>query len=260
MIDASSQDQIAARLLSLRETKQAPLDRSTVPDIGTLTSSVRIATLCMSGESPAAWKLGGTTASTRSTFKVEVPYFGPLKAHEVHQNNAQLYRTDFIAPVVEPEILICLSEDIPPGDVALTPESLFAKLAWVALGLELPDTCLGNAAEAGVNWLVADRCAAGALIVGEQLPVEQLSELENHGVELTFDDAVVSTAPAGSIIGGVLSAGVAALSEFASHGITLNKNQIIATGGLCPAVALPDKTTDVRACLGPNETGFRFVV
>lgn len=260
MHNATIENQIAARLMEARDEQHAPLDRNALPNIDTLASALRISEVCMSGEAPSAWKLGGTTAATRATFNVQVPYFGPLKASEIHDENAILCKNNFIAPVVEPEILICLSKDLSPDSMIHSTEDLLAALEWVGLGLEVPDTCLGNAAEAGVNWLVADRCAAGALVVGQHMSVERLSELESHSIELIFDDVVVSSAPAGNIIGGVLSAGIAAITEFASYGITLRKNQIIATGGLCPAVGLPDYTADIRARLGSHETGFRFVI
>lgn len=251
---------VADALLQARLKKQVPLNRAVLHDIPSIGDAVKIAQICMSADDVQAWKLGGTTMATRNTFSVSVPYFGPLKADEVHKSGVQLNKSDFIAPVVEPEIVVCLARDITEPVSFLeecVPETF---IEWIAFGMELPDTCLGNAAEAGVNWLVADRCAAGALILGEQLPLAVLTRLEQSAVSLFFDEDCVSEAPAGNIIGGVLASLDEAVREFLRYDIVLKKGQLISTGGLCPAKPLPETGASVRAILGDAEVVFEFSV
>ncbi len=247
---------IANALLSERRLKRSALNRSSLPKLTGLAEAVDIARLCLEGAAPVAWKLGGTTQSTRQTFGVAVPYFGPLKATEVHTSGSSVFKSEMIIPVVEPEIVIALNRDIEPISNPLSTEAVLELIDWVSIGLELPDNCLGNPAEAGVQWLVADRCAAGALVVADPMAPNCLSELEAGDVKLQFGDKVVSNASAGNIIGGVLSAFSEALEQFAVYGITLKKSQLFATGGLCPAAPLPETACEVSATIGNRTVSF----
>jgi 2-keto-4-pentenoate hydratase len=185
---------------------------------------------------PAGWKLGGTNAHTRNVFSVERAYFGPLKAAEIAEGDgSQVSLAGLIAPKVEPEICVAFTADLDPhvhgGDIG----ALRGLLDHVALGLEIPDTILANPPEAGVWSLVADRCAAGALVLGERLPASVLEELEGLPAVMTAADGEISEGHGDWMIGGAL-AGVSETLE-SLRGIVnrIPAGAVIATGGLARA-------------------------
>ncbi|MCR9129320.1 MAG: hypothetical protein NXI12_07345 [Alphaproteobacteria bacterium] len=197
---------------------------------------------------PAGWKLGGTNALTRNMFSVERAYFGPLKASEITEGDgAEVSLADLIAPKVEPEICVAFTSDLDPHTHGGDLTALRSLLDHVALGLEIPDTILSDPPAAGVWSLVADRCAAGALVLGERLPASTLEELEGLPAVMTAADGERSEGHGDWMIGGAL-AGVAETLE-SLRGIVerIPAGTVIATGGLARAKPLTAGVTTFTA-------------
>lgn len=99
------------------------------------------------------WKLGGSNHATQAAFSVSEPYFGALDTSEI-----------LSAPTAAPGVPLCemkgeveIALRIAPGGQGYD--------AW-AVALEMPASAIENLPEAGVAVLVADRCGAGALLLG----------------------------------------------------------------------------------------------
>lgn len=204
--------------------------------------------LAQTGDTPPGWKLGGTNTLTREMFKVPQAYFGPLKAEEIIvAEEACVTLADLIAPKVEPEICVAFDSDLDPqvhgGDIP----ALRGLLAYVALGLEVPDTVLRAPSEAGVHSLIADRCAAGRLVIGPRLPASALETLEALPVVMTGADGTRSQGHGDWLIGGAL-AGVSEMLE-TLRGIVdrIPAGTPVATGGLARALPLGAGTTRLDA-------------
>jgi 2-oxo-3-hexenedioate decarboxylase len=214
--------------------------------------------LAQTGHTPPGWKLGGTNALTRDMFKVPRAYFGPLKAEEIIvAEDACIMLADLIAPKVEPEICVAFDADLDPqvhgGDIP----ALRGLLAYVTLGLEIPDTVLRAPPEAGVHSLIADRCAAGRLVLGPRLPASALETLEALPVVMTGADGTRSQGHGDWLIGGAL-AGVSEMLE-TLRGIVdrIPAGTPVATGGL--AKALPLGAGITRFDAGPHTLAVRAV-
>jgi len=112
----------------------------------------------------AGWKLGGSNYATCAAFGVNQPYFGPLHHTEIlHQ------------PAMAPDFAICeLKGEV---EIALRIDSACSGYDAWAVCLEMPASAVENLPEAGVETLVADRCGAGALVLGPviQGPLPNLS-------------------------------------------------------------------------------------
>lgn len=121
-------------------------------------------------EAPAAWKLGGTSHTTSRLYSVSAPYFGMLKASEVWSSPCSLRLKDKQHTSVELECILRLGQSfssiLHAGEETLIScplELLFDLWAW---GLEMPFSPIANLPELGLPALVADRCAAGSLVLG----------------------------------------------------------------------------------------------
>lgn len=205
-----------------------------------------------------AIKLGGTNKRTRAVFNVSRPYWGSLLASEVFQGGAKLVPGKFISPSVEPEIVVAFSRPFrattKPRDIGV----LFNSLDWVSIGLEIPDTVLTDPPTDGVQALLADRCAAGALVVGERQKPAALGQLERASAQLEFNAQTVSQREADcDLIGGVLGAVRDALTVLGEYECTVPAGVIISTGGLAPAIPLRENTF-VTARLGESSVSFEF--
>ncbi|MDM7984932.1 MAG: hypothetical protein QUV02_10805 [Maricaulis sp.] len=207
-------------------------------------------------EKPGAIKLGGTNKRTRALFNVSRPYFGSLFASEVFESGAKLLPGNFVSPSVEPEIVVAFNRPLRATSKPRDTGVLLASLDWVAIGLEVPDTVLTDPPTDGVAALLADRCAAGALVVGERQNAAVLDELERAPAKLEFNAETVSQRePECDLIGGVLGAVRDALSVLGEYECSVPAGVIIATGGLAPAIPLRECTC-VTARLGESSVSF----
>ena len=191
-------------------------------------------------ETPAAWKLGGTNEATRAAFNVDRPYFGPLRANEIVESGARLNKADYPAPLLaEPEIAITFNRDFESTQEKRTLDDIADAIDWIAPAVELPATVLTNPPAAGVDWLVADRCAAGALVVGRKLQPNELEQLEQASISIAIDGAQIQIKQ-NNLIGGVLKTLQDMLRVFGDYNLALSKGVIVATGGLVPAINIQD--------------------
>lgn len=184
-----------------------------------------------------AWKLGGTTDLTRKLFKTESAYYGAIEGKFVF-NASELVLPKFIEhPVGELEITFKLSREVENlAQFNLRSEPIDTFIESVLPSIELPWSQF-PLPEVGLNVLVADSCAAGLLILGEeyswngdtaiQLPCQL------HGNECLVEGNVnnIVMTPSG------------ALREFLllakQHQLSLRQGQYVATGGCTACVPLP---------------------
>lgn len=99
------------------------------------------------------WKLGGSNHATRAAFGVSTPYFGPLHASEI------LY-----TPEEAPLLPLCEMKG--EVEIALRIDATGSGYDAWCVALEMPASAIENLPAAGVAALVADRCGAGALLLG----------------------------------------------------------------------------------------------
>lgn len=234
----------------LGDMELAGLSPSTMADALDIASTLH-------GGPVTAWKLGGTNAATRAVFNVEGPYFGPLRADEVFESSATLNQADYPAPLLaEPEIAVAFERDFPAMAERRRLEDIANTIAWVAPSIELPASVLNHPPSAGVHWLVADRCAAGALVVGPKMPAGDLDTLEQADISIMMDGHHIR-AEQNTLIGGVLGTLQDMLAVFGDHNIALPKGVIIATGGLAPARDVRGTHT-MAAHFGPHSVAISF--
>jgi 2-keto-4-pentenoate hydratase len=179
------------------------------------------------------WKLGATTAATRNAFRTDTPYFGPLFNTEVFQGKT------FARPTLSPlkgeaEIAYRLARDVRADD-DLNDEALFD---FAAPAIECPWSIVSNLPEAGLCALLMDRCAAGALLLGQMIPAEAIDA--NGLIEILIDGRGAASGTANtSMVMAPKVAAIAALKLIMKHGFKPQSGQWISTGGITPCIALP---------------------
>lgn len=201
---------------------------------------VAAATLGLLGSEPAGWKLGGTTAATRRTFAADEIYYGALLADEIWDSTVAAKPP--VPPVLrgEAEIALRLAMDIPydQSEAALrSPDSeLFD--AW-APAIEAPYSCVQGLEELGLRALLMDRCAAGALYLGEpRLTMEDPAM--DQAIEIIADGVRVARGTAhSSLLMTPREAARGFLQVAADQGVSVRQGQWLSTGGITACVMLP---------------------
>jgi 2-keto-4-pentenoate hydratase len=190
----------------------------------------------------AAWKLGGTTRTTRKVFNIDKLYFGPLHESEVMVEPSVAPGRPLFELKGEVEIALRIAPDVAdvlkgdPAVIATTPSvTLFD--AWCVV-LELPSSPIVDLAAAGVAALVADRCASGALLLGPANVFNAASDWTGDKLSTEQDGEVIAI---GGVDALVASPDVCArdfLVEALIRGFAPRPGQWISTGGLTPCVPL----------------------
>jgi len=169
----------------------------------------------------AAWKLGGTNAASRAAFQVERLYYGAIARDEIlffphHAPGASLVE-------LKGEVEIALR---------IAPDG-YSHDAW-AIALEMPASPLVDLVDLGVVALVADRCAAGSLVLGPirtgllPQPDDPVSQ-DVDGVRMSDGAPSRLTAPPETLLHEFL-----ALAR--EHGAPVSPGDWVATGGMTACI------------------------
>jgi 2-keto-4-pentenoate hydratase len=250
-------DKLAEKLMQARlDRTKIALTASERPD--TWQEARATADLACLGE-PHAWKLGGTTQPVRDIFGISVPFYGPIGGHELFENGDPVSLPPLPDPVVEPEIAVRLSRDVEPRRTQRSDAQVLTYIDAVAPALDIAAVALQNPAEEGVLSLIADRAGAGLILVGNWHHVDALSRLRNQSVRLLLNGSERSSGGEPALIGGVLGALRDFFAEAARENRTLTEGDIVATGGLAPAIPLGKSKNVTAAFDGWDDAYFELV-
>jgi len=193
----------------------------------------------------AAWKLGGTTPTTRAAFAVDRVYFGCLHPDEILHEPRTASLGHLCEVKGEVEIALRLSaraDGITPNDLrALRAADVSAQRAlfdaW-CIALEMPASAILNLPEAGVNALIADRCAVGCLILGAERPLSADAWQHKLPIVLEQDGVAIARGDVTNLVASPLECAIDFCLEALAHDFTIRAGQWISTGGLTPCTAL----------------------
>lgn len=212
-------------------------------------------TAALAGRRIAAWKLGATTAGTRTTFSTDTIYFGALHADEVWmagESGAHMPPPVFRA---EAEIAVRLAMDIATHEAAHSAaHKPTAELfdAW-APALEAPYSCIVNIPEAGLVALLADRCAAGCLFLGTPRGDVRASAIDSEIAILIGGTVAASATAPKALLMSPIEAARGFIAEAGRQGVALARGQWISTGGITPCIDLPVDGTAIGLTFGGDE-------
>lgn len=202
----------------------------------------------------AAWKLGGTTPTTRAAFRVDKAYFGCLHESEVVHEPTAVAVAHLCELKGEVEIALRLSAAMADRTVADLRELQTAGPAtgdpivdaW-CVALEMPASAIINLPEAGIAALVADRCAAGCLALGRPRALDDDGWSGRAALVLEQGGVVLARGDIGCLVASPYECVVDFCAEAVAHGFRPRPGQWIATGGLTPCVGLqPGRRVAVR--------------
>ena len=183
----------------------------------------------------SAWKLGGTNNYTQKLFNVEEAYFGPLFANEIffiENGKGNLPKLSLLKG--EAELALRLSDF---GAENLNSESQDANLifdAW-SVAIEFPYSVFSDLPEAGVAALIADRCAAGALVLG---PIQKGLPSKEFTIAIEVNGQQRSAGSQDDMLLHPTDAALAFRNLAFEYGFDLRAGQWISTGGLTSCLRL----------------------
>ena len=188
----------------------------------------------------AAWKLGGTNIASSSHFNSEHLFYGPLKSHHVFSYRHK--EINIAARFAELEITFRLNENVVTDLFRDNPISSACDfISSVMPSVELPYS-KHDLSKITLPELIKDNCAAGALIIGDEVKWDNsLIEQFDGYIKLLENNTSVTE----GLYRNLLKPPVDLLADFLKlakkHNLPLKEGQLVATGGISPCVEVNAK-------------------
>jgi len=181
------------------------------------------------GESIIGYKLGLTSTPMQRLLGVDSPDFGPVFASTVYRDGAVLPVDRFIAPRMEGEIAVILSEDLSGPDC--TPAQALAATKGLAAALEIVDSRIADW-KIKLADTVADLASNGAIALSSLVVPVDGFDPRLLGMVFSKNGEVVATGAGAAALGDPIAAVAWLANTLAPMGVTLPAGSVIMTGAL----------------------------
>lgn len=189
-----------------------------------------------------AWKLGGATRSNRDYFNYDAIFYGKLFSTQI-KKYSEVSRFKLKSLRAECEIAVRLKNDI---DAYLLNDLKHIDNSEVfdsyCACIEMPDCTFDNL-HGNINALISDRCAAGALILGDWHKLSDYSFSDKTNFQLSLSNRIISEGYLDNLLFSPFDLALKFLTESCQRGIKHRKGDIISTGGITPCVSLENNKT-----------------
>lgn len=195
--------------------------------------------LRLTGGVRTGYKLGFTSAAMREQMGVDHPNSGVLFGH-MRIEGSTLPAGELIQPRVEPEIAIQLGRDLRGADV--TPQQVADAVAAVLPAIEVVDSRYRDYRFKSVDN-IADNSSAARYVLGAPCVLANIGDLRRLEVQLDIDGRVVDQGVGAAALDSPLAAVAWLTRHLAARGEGLLAGEVVLTGGLTRAHALPPGST-----------------
>jgi 2-keto-4-pentenoate hydratase len=188
-----------------------------------------------------AWKLGGTSKTTRKIFNTSGVYYGPIFKGHLFKSGSEIPISLLGSPKGEAEISFRLSDNI--SKITKYKEDPWMLVDAIAPSVELPASVVEDLPKYGLPTLVADGCSYGALVIGAKQTVSKnlINSINSLSINIYNSESQLCQGDTKNII----TTPIGALYEFVKlalkNNINLKPGQWVATGGCTPCILLPIK-------------------
>lgn len=203
----------------------------------------------------AGYKISMTSAATQAIANTHEPAYGTLLKTHLVKSGETVSLSGLFAPLIEPEIMFILTEDLSPE---ADEEEILSK-SRLAAGIEIPDSRYKD-------WfpnftladLICDNTAVGLVAVSEMAAPPSFEELAHERMELFHNGNKISEGEASAVLDNPATA-VAWLSrKLAAKGKVLQKGMVISSGTFSAPIVAEEGTYTVNySTLGQVEITFK---
>lgn len=175
----------------------------------------------------AGYKISMTSAETQAIAGTHEPAYGTLLTNNIVKSRESVSLSSLFTPLIEPEIMFVLTEDLSQG---ANEEEIISK-SKIAAGIEIPDARY-------IDWfpnfsladLLCDNTATGLVVLSNPIAPLSIQNLANVKMELFHKEEKISEGSSSAVLGNPVSA-VAWLSrKLAGKNRKLKKGMVISSG------------------------------
>ena len=175
----------------------------------------------------AGYKVSMTSEDTQAYANTNEPAYGTILSNKVVKSGDTVQLSKLFAPLIEPELVFVLTEDISPD----ASDETILNSVKVAPGIEIPDArykdwfhnfTLGD--------LISDNTASGLVALGEAKAPVSYNDFENITLKLSKDNEEIATGISSDVLGNPIEALKWLINKLNTQGKQLYKGQIVSSG------------------------------
>lgn len=240
-----------ALIAAARERRRIP----TLPEGCRPASEAEAVAICdaiarKADDAVAGWKIGAADPAARAKLGLKLPFTGMIGRQAVHDSPARFRHADLLRPVVESEYAYRMARDLPPRGRPYAREEVERAVAALHIGIEVPESRLGDAHGLGALAVVCDSGGVGRYVLGPGYEDWRGFDLVGQEVVLTINGREAGRGTGASVMGHPAEALTWFANYLAEKGEGLKEGQFVSTGS-CTGI-LPVQPGDrVVADFGP---------
>lgn len=183
------------------------------------------------GQPVAGWKIAATSQAGQQHIAVSGPIAGPVFAHRVRGDGADIPLDANRMRVAECEIVFRLGRGLAVRTSSYGRDEVLAAVASLHPGIEVPDSRFRNFERAGEAQLIADCACMNDMVLGAPVaPDARLQQLPGQEVQARVSDGRRPRGLGSNVLGDPVDALVWLVNELRSVGQPIEAGQFVTTG------------------------------
>lgn len=236
-----SKEELAARLLEVQDTKQpihfiSHQHQLTVEQAYGVQETFVKARTQKTGKQCKGHKISMTSRATQALFGAKEPAYGTLFEDTVHTGNTEIELVSMLSPLLEPEVVFILKEDLSVG----AKEAEILEKSVLSAGIEIPDSRFADwFPKFQLMDLICDNGVTGKVVVSDKGRDDlTLGEVERIKLTLTHDGKELGTGFASEVMGNPVTSVAWLTEKLAEKNMFLKKGMVISSGTFLSPISL----------------------
>ncbi|WP_102706554.1 2-keto-4-pentenoate hydratase [Terribacillus saccharophilus] len=236
-----NKEELAAQLLAVQESKQ-PINfisqqhQLTVEQAYEVQETFAKARAEKTGKQSNGHKISMTSPATQALFGAKEPAYGTLFEDTIHTGDTEIELDSMFSPLLEPEIVFVLKEDLIIG---AEEDEILAK-SVLSAGIEIPDSRFADwFPKFQLMDLICDNGVTGKVVVSDKgrddLALEEVGRIK---LTLTHDGKEVGTGFASEVMGNPVTSVAWLTEKLAQKNLFLKKGMVISSGTFLSPIPL----------------------
>lgn len=190
----------------------------------------------------SAWKVGPAGSAG------DEPRCAALLSRDFSMSPSDLSAAPFVSrPLVEAEIAVRFSRDIPLGDTPIDADAVIGAIGSVHCALEVLSPRFRDRRAMPALLSLADLQNNAGVVLGSGLENWRSLEFADVAFELNFDGRETLRGPGGPSTAEVIEMLVWLANHAAGRGLAIRAGHVVITGARTPATELPEQVSKVTA-------------
>lgn len=187
----------------------------------------------------AGYRVNMTNDATQILANTNEPAYGTILSSKIVQSNESISLSSLFNPLIEPEIMFIVTDDIPMD----ADDATILSCVDIAPGLGIADARYKNwFPNFTLSDFISDNSATGLVVVGEIVPASTISALANVEMTLTHNSIEVAEGSAEIVLGNPFQSLTWLVSKLQQHNKQLTKGQLVASGTFIRALPITHGT------------------